>query len=174
MINDLVVTFSSRKVFNDYKDEINPESFNVILEKGYEKMMLRHKDLFFVPGDGENGQVLRRGDGYIYWSDLNNVYNHTGITNVSTVYSTQIIKLGDIDYRHTNELKFLGDFVKGQEITLYITKDTDKPYGMVINLNNSIVSFTGEYSFTVAEDNKWLKLKFIYDGTTIYCESTEL
>lgn len=173
MIQDLVATFSSRKVFNEKKDIINPESFNIILEQGYEKMIMRDIDLYFVPGNGVSGQVLRKGDGYVYWDDLNRIRNHNNVNNLSPTYSTYIIKVGATS-NTTTELKFVGDLVKGQELNLYITKDPEQAYGITVSLDkDKYVSLSGKYLFPVTSDNDWVRMRFISDGNTVYCDASE-
>lgn len=171
MIKEKFLTFSSKRIYEQTLPEIDPESLSFVLEKGNEALHVYNTKFDFVPGNGVSGQVLKRGDGYVYWDDLNSVKQGIAVNNLGTIYSLYIIKLSATSADTTQEIKFLGTFVKGQEVTLYITKDENSAYAPTITLDpESYVSLNGEYSFDVTDS--WIKMHFVSDGSKVYVESS--
>lgn len=171
MIQELIATFSSRRLYNEHLSDINPQSLTFILENGYEKMVVMGQDLCFVPGNGVNGQVLKKGDGYIYWDDLNSIKGHNAVNNLGVLYSTYIIQIGSETKDKKDTIKFVGSFVKGQSIELYITKDPSYEYPVTIAIDSSLYkSLSGKLEFEILE-NEWTWLRFISDGETVYVDS---
>lgn len=169
-LNDTVVKITKDKLYDQYIEELGPECLVFVSEAGKERLSTLDSTFYFIPGDGVKGQVLKKSESGFFWDDLNSIRNHNSIGNISIDYNTFIIKTGTSNPDTENEIKFLGTFVKGQQITLYITKGEDYEYGFRIKLDESqYVNLNNVYSVDV-EEGVWSKLVFFYDGFDMYVD----
>lgn len=170
-MNDTVVKLTKDKLYDKYVEELGPECLIFVSEEGKESVTTLDSKFFFIPGNGVKGQVLKKSDAGFFWDDFNSVRNHTGIGNVPIDYSTVVIRTGtNNSAQEESEIVFLGTFVKGQQVTLYITKSPEYEYGYRITLDrDKYVNLNNIYSVDVTE-GVWSKLVFFYDGTDMYVD----
>lgn len=175
MIEENLIYFQTEQGYEDSIDDINPDSLTFVAQRGYEKLVTQDTTFYFIPSNGSKGQTLKSdGSGGFMWEDLNSVKLHDNVNNLGTSFQTYIIEMGTPDENRSVDFVFNGNFVKGQELTVYVTKDKAKDYGYTLNLPESnFFSLSGVYSFDLVDDI-WWKLRFIYDGSRTLVELTQV
>lgn len=172
MINDTFILFTTENGYNNNMSDISEESLAFVSQSGHEKLITQNKSFYFIPSNGSKGQILRsNGSNSFYWDDMNTVSQHNSVNNIGVTSSIYFIKLRDTT---STELKFVGNFYKGQQITLYLTKDESSVEPMTVTMDNTLfTSLNNVYEFPIEKDS-WWKLQFISDGQNIYVESNKL
>lgn len=170
MINDVFIKLPNDEVYDQYKPQISPESIVFIDRKGSEKILTQNASFYFVPMDGQRGDVLRYGNGAFQWEPQSNVKFHNSVANMLVDASVYMITLGSNDEGTEQTFHFTTPFYEGQDMTIYFTKGSEYAYGTTVVFNKSeFISMNGNYS-VVVEENKWKRVYIICDGNNMYLD----
>lgn len=169
-MNETVVKITKDKLYDQYIEELGSECLVFVSESGKERLSTLDSTFYFIPSNGVKGQVLKKSDSGFFWDDFNSIRNHNSVANLPVDYNTFVIRTGTNRQDENIELHFTGDFVKGQEITLYLTKDEAYTYGFTLKFDkDEYINLNNVYSVNV-EDGVWTKLVFFYDGFDMYVD----
>lgn len=167
-IKDNFVLFSSDSIYSQHISELTPETIAFVLKRGEEKLITQNKLFYFIPTNGNPGQVLKARDGYFSWGDLYSVRVNNSVANLRSDDAIQVITLNCTANTTDYTVKFMNDFAVGTNCTLYLTQDDNSIYQPIVKIDSeNFIGLNNQYEIPLNK-GEWVSIYFFCTGGYIY------